>query len=145
MQAVGNIATYSDYPTTTNFITLTSASYSTATSNATQPFLLPKPTLETDLPLASGTASNCYQYRNYESYDFNGAQANGSVTQTVNTCGFVASDYGVTIDQLVQWNPSLDVSDCAFQPGYRYCTVQRQSDASDCKPSPGRNVDRELG
>ncbi|KAI7202793.1 hypothetical protein KC316_g1978 [Hortaea werneckii] len=92
VQAVEDIATYSGYPTTTDFITLTSASFLTATANATRPYLLPGPTLETDLLLASGTISDCAEYRNYKTFDDDDNGTN--VTYTINSCYYVASSYG---------------------------------------------------
>lgn len=127
VQAVGDISTYSGYPVTSQYITLTSAAYSTVTPNATQPYLLPEPTLDPDLPLASGTASDCYAYRNYQTYD-DYTTANGSLDSTVNSCSYVASIYGVTVADLLKWNPSLSSSSCALQSGNSYCAVQSQSD-----------------
>lgn len=113
-------------------------------ANATQPFLLPISTLETDLLLASGITNGCYQYRNYEAYDDYGAGVNGPVTQTANGCRFVAGSYGVTVDQMVQWNTSLDVNNRAVQQGLRHCVVHRQSDMRDCEPCPNRKDYHEL-
>jgi hypothetical protein len=130
VQAVGTIQTYSGYPTTSQFIKLTSATYSTA--NATQPYLFPIPTMLPDLPLASGTMTDCQMYRNQrETADT--TSMNKTAPSDADYCRIIAPVYGVTVDQLVSWNPSLSSKDCAFSPGYRYCVLRQYDDAAKGK------------
>ncbi|KAJ0424778.1 hypothetical protein BJY00DRAFT_308683 [Aspergillus carlsbadensis] len=105
---VGLITTYSGYPVTTPFITITSATFPSVTvtvSTATPGHVSPT----ADLPIASGTADNCTEYRNYDGVN------------NLNDCAYVAFAAGVTTENLLSWNPSLSSENCVFQPGYSYC------------------------
>jgi hypothetical protein len=66
------------------------------------------------LPIASGTLNGCKTYRNYD-----------NSTNGVNGCSAIASDYDVTISQLLSWNPSLPSNQtiCYFLSGFRYCVL----------------------
>lgn len=128
VQAVGSITTYSGYPTTTNFITLSSTSFQTATPTSTEPFTVPTHEPEAPLPRASGTIEGCFEYRNYFKVPL-GSRENPVKAETrINTCSFVADFAGTTIDKLRSWNPSLSQSDCRLQPGFSYCVLLSEDD-----------------
>lgn len=44
-------------------------------------------------------------------------------------CDFLAIDYNVPFNDLVQWNPSLDKSkfNCTLSPEYSYCVKKYQN------------------
>ncbi|KAJ5036790.1 hypothetical protein NUH16_004669 [Penicillium rubens] len=88
----------------------------------------------TTLPVASGTVSKCAQYEPY--YDPGANRSN-----TVNTCDYIAYFVGITVDELLQLNPSLSYnssnpSACSFQKGYRYCVRSLNGTASGTTSSP---------
>lgn len=139
VQAVGSIQTYSGYPTASQYITLTSATYSTTSVNATQPYLLPIPTAAPDLPLASGTISGCDTYRNYKEVA-DDTSVNQTVTSMLNSCRYMGSVYGVTTDQLLSWNPSLSADACSFSSGSRYCVIRHAANAASCKQITFSNI-----
>lgn len=62
------------------------------------------------LPKASGTVQGCGVYRNY---DADAAE--------LNTCGYLAYAYQVSVEQLRKWNPSLASGECVLQAGFSYC------------------------
>jgi hypothetical protein len=45
--------------------------------------------------------------------------------------------YGITVDQLVSWNPSLSADDCRLSPGSRYCFLRRADDATTAPYTDG--------
>ena len=55
-----------------------------------------------------------------------------------NQCQSIASGWGLSTDQLTNWNPSLNASDpsCHFDPSYRYC-VQNVPSPSSLTPTTG--------
>lgn len=128
VQAVGTISTYSGYPTTSQYITLTSTSYSTAASTA---LVLPGrlTTSTTQYPTASGVVASCSVYQQYTPPQPIVDQANSpslssDISSFVNTCQFVAYYNSVPQANLTAWNPSLSGPNgtCLdLQPGYRYC------------------------
>lgn len=106
--AVGDIATYSGYPTTT-------ASYTFTKPPATTYTPVPVPTASLQ-PVAPGTITGCLIYENaigssYPDYT------------TLNACDTWAIVAGVTVKDLLRWNPSLSSEGCTFQSGYSYCLV----------------------
>ncbi|RAH57731.1 LysM domain protein [Aspergillus piperis CBS 112811] len=113
--AVGNIKTYSGYPTTTPWITVPTASFSAVDTSipiiTSDPGFIYTPRY---LPAAPGTISNCQSYVNYD-----------NTTSNLNSCIFIAYAYDVTTHNLLSWNPSLDtnLTTCALQPGYSYCAL----------------------
>ncbi|TPX15256.1 uncharacterized protein E0L32_004533 [Thyridium curvatum] len=116
---VGDILTYSGHPKPTQSgpwatLTVPTASYPPVNTEITTTKGDPGYVATTSLlPTASGTVPECPVYRN-----FNANQSD------LNACGYVAYAYGVTVDQLQQWNPSLgggDGSACALQKGFSYC------------------------
>ncbi|KAJ5177081.1 uncharacterized protein N7482_002958 [Penicillium canariense] len=86
----------------------------------------------TYLPTAPGTLTGCTSYRNYTGptaliFDTTTFNTTLDVDYTIlNVCAMVAMLYQVTVDQLIEWNPSLsnDTSTCALQPGYSYCVLE---------------------
>jgi len=74
----------------------------------------------TQVPLASDTRDDCYEY-------FDGArmQTDISGTKYRHQCDLAAAVFGVTLPELLLWNPQLggDVNStsCSFQKGARYC------------------------
>lgn len=82
----------------------------------------------TTLPVASGTVSSCVQYEQY--YNPGPNRSN-----TMNTCDYIAHFIGITVDELLQLNPSLSYNDsnpsaCSLQKGYRYCVRRFKGAAS---------------
>ncbi|WPH00971.1 Hypothetical protein R9X50_00380500 [Acrodontium crateriforme] len=128
VQAVGDIATYSGY-STSNYITLTSATYSTATTTSLSPYMV-QPITTADFPRASGTDTDCLYYTNYRSTDWLASKDNDTIA-LINSCQFVANGYAVTQDQLLLWNPSLTNGSCALQPGFSYCAAKNATSLQD--------------
>ncbi|GIZ44486.1 hypothetical protein CKM354_000768300 [Cercospora kikuchii] len=128
VQAVGSITTYSGYPTTTNFITLSSTSFQTATATPTEPFTVPTREPELLLPRASGTIEGCVKYQNYVKLEPGSREDLVKAETRMNSCSFVADFSGTTIDKLRSWNPSLSESDCRLQPGFSYCVLRSEDD-----------------
>ena len=124
VQAVGNIATYSGY-STSQFFSLTSASYSTETTTTATEYPVPSVTNEPQLPTASGTVPSCSIYRNYETVSPIIDQSQSAditlVTDFINSCTYLTGAYGVDITDLLSWNPSLTADNCTLKSGYSYC------------------------
>jgi LysM domain len=115
VEPVGNIATYSGYPVTSQLITVPLATFTSVNTAIPTSTANPGYTYTTSLlPKASGTLQGCNTYENY------------NATSGTNGCSTIASLYDVSTDQLLAWNPSLssDLSICALQPGFSYCAVQ---------------------
>lgn len=138
VQAVGDISTYSGYATISQFISLTSTSYSTSAAPVfTTQGVLASTTSQN--PIASGTLPNCAVYRNFDPPAPVVDQSNSSyvtsfLTSFVNDCGFIASTYYVQSADLIAWNPSLNSTNgtCRpFQPGYSYC-VSANTTITEC-------------
>ena len=123
VQAVGNIVTYPAY-STSQYFSLTSASYSTETTTSTD-YPVPTVTTEPQLPTASGTVANCSIYRNYETVPPIVDQSHSTdvtlVTDFVNSCTYLTGAYGVNITDFLAWNPSLAAGNYTLKPGYSYC------------------------
>lgn len=117
VSAVGDIKTYSGYPTT-----VASTSFTRPTTTTTSYTVAPS----TVLAAAPGTVTGCVASRDY--YDSSSLDVFGQTyafdTFDINNCSTVAATYGVTVEQLVLWNPSLDTDNCALQAGYSYCVIQ---------------------
>lgn len=108
VQAVGNIATYPNYPVSvppTSFARPTTTQSSTSTTSA---FTLPT------LPLAVGSYQNCLEYAR-------GVPGDEPAKAELNTCSFMANAYKVSVDNLLKWNPSLSRASCIFSSKVRYC------------------------
>ena len=115
VKPVGNIETYSGYTTTT--------AATTFTRPVTATDFVPSPIQTATLqPQASGTISDCYVYEN--AFDATSKVENLSVA---NSCSSWAQFASVTVEQLVEWNPSLSASNCVLQAGKSYCVQKWQS------------------
>ncbi|KZM20294.1 hypothetical protein ST47_g8447 [Ascochyta rabiei] len=88
-------------------------------------------------PLAPGTVPSCNQYRNHFTKAVP-AIANQEVIdikaspiyQPQNDCCWIAQKHGSTLENLLQWNPSLNSEDCELQPGYGYCVSKTKGSES---------------
>ncbi|UNI22107.1 hypothetical protein JDV02_008028 [Purpureocillium takamizusanense] len=109
VKPVGNIETYSRYPTST--------AATTFTRPVTTSDFVPSPVQTATLrPKASGTTSDCYMYEN--AFDSTSKLKN---LVMANSCSNWANFVNVTVEQLVEWNPSLSASNCVLQAGKSYC------------------------
>ena len=116
VEPVGDIETYPGYTVASGApsITVPPVMFSSINTAITTPTphagFIYNPTY---LPQAPGTLSGCYSYQNYSA-------------SLENDCSFIAFLCDVTIDQLLEWNPSLssNLSICSLQPGYSYCVEQ---------------------
>ncbi|KAB8220120.1 hypothetical protein BDV33DRAFT_231217 [Aspergillus novoparasiticus] len=131
--AVGNIATYSGW---------------TVTAAPTTSFTRPASTTETwtpgptyTLPHAPGTLQDCAVYRDAIDANNNPTKEWGLSTDFLDklginytACSFYSHPYSVTVDDFVQWNPSLDVSDCVVHKGYSYCVLISYNHTSSDPP-----------
>jgi len=88
------------------------------------------PSLNTiaSLPLASNSRSDCSLY--VAGSDF---QIDISTTLYGSVCEALAVGWGISLEELGYWNPSLNTSlpSCHLDPAYRYCAVWY-----DTTPSP---------
>ncbi|KAF2666500.1 hypothetical protein BT63DRAFT_415636 [Microthyrium microscopicum] len=141
---VGSISTYSGYPTTAQPYTLTSETFTTETWK-TVPLNPPAMPVASEYPLAAGTWSNCTLYQNVNPKPPFVDQSDASVNRdfywaSLYQCNTTASIYGITMEQLFIWNPSLassgSIAACILQPELRYCTL-----AGDSPPlQPGTSL-----
>lgn len=71
--------------------------------------------------MAPGTDSGCKTYRNFDSQ------------KGVNSCSDIASLFLISVNDLLEWNPSLDrdIASCALESGNSYCVSK-----SDGMPPP---------
>ncbi|KAI7261490.1 hypothetical protein KC343_g2679 [Hortaea werneckii] len=123
VRPVGSIQAYEGYTkTTTARITVPPATFSsvnTAISTRTNnPGFIAS---STSLPKAPGTDSGCKTYRNFDGQ------------RGVNSCSDIASLFLISVDDLLEWNPSLDrdIASCALESGNSYCVSK-----SDGMPPP---------
>ncbi|CZR70102.1 uncharacterized protein PAC_20003 [Phialocephala subalpina] len=127
VQAVGSIATYTGY-STSYFFTLTAANYSTTTISTSTTYPTPYVTAASQLPLASGSATNCTEYRNYEPVPAVIDQSQGTdealFNSFVNNCSYLVGIYDLDLDTFLNLNPTLSNVSCALEPGYSYCLFQ---------------------
>ncbi|KAI1158006.1 hypothetical protein F5B18DRAFT_668603 [Nemania serpens] len=115
---VGDLITYPGY---TGYVAPNNASTTSAWSSAPKATYTPPVLNITDnTPLANGTRSDCWSFTNGDMLQI---PINGTFYSS--TCELVSSTYGVPLDQLQNWNPSLDTAspNCAFQAGVRYCLL----------------------
>ncbi|KAF9888671.1 hypothetical protein FE257_008429 [Aspergillus nanangensis] len=107
VEAVGDISTYSLYPTTT--------AATSFTRPPTSPPFTPTPVTTPGLqPTASGTIDKCFLYEN--AFD-----ATVDDASTLNSCKYWATYAGVNVNDLIAWNPSLSTGACVLQSGFSYC------------------------
>ncbi|KAK7981402.1 hypothetical protein PG988_003640 [Apiospora saccharicola] len=109
VKAVGNIATYTGYPTTTASITFTHP----PTMGTFVPSPVESPALK---PTASGTMENCFYYES----GFSDSSNLENMTEA-NSCESWAITGNVTVRNLLDWNPSLSGDRCELRPEFRYC------------------------
>ncbi|KAL4739523.1 hypothetical protein BDV11DRAFT_169938 [Aspergillus similis] len=105
---VGTISSYSGYPVTSPWISITSATFPSVTVTMSTPTTGYVATRSV-MPTASGTLSNCTDYRNYDS------------AGDRNNCSYVAFAEAIDLSDFLDWNPSLPSTDCILQAGYSYC------------------------
>jgi hypothetical protein len=125
---VGDIATYSGYPSSSAAMTLTSISFTT-TSATIPPIGSAAPATEAPLPLASGSDPDCDYYvepiHAPGVVDQSDSASHFHVDPSINSCGMVAATYGVYVDDLLKWNPSLGSSTpCMLDGEYRFCALR---------------------
>lgn len=70
------------------YCTLPTINWNSTVSNSTNSTFLPAPA-----PTPSGSSSSCYEW--YQ-------------VQAGNSCSSIETQYGITFDELVMWNPSLN-------------------------------------
>lgn len=83
------------------------------TTTPTESFVFPTVTY------APGTFTNCTEYQY-------GVPEDWSEATHINSCKFIAHISGITISQLLQWNPSLSKDSCTLSSEYQYCTSMSQ-------------------
>ncbi|EHK41986.1 hypothetical protein TRIATDRAFT_31285, partial [Trichoderma atroviride IMI 206040] len=109
VKPVGNIETYSGYTTATEATTFTRP----VTTTDFVPSSIQTATLQ---PTASGTISDCYVYEN--AFD---ANSKIEYLSAADSCSSWAHFANVTVEQLLEWNPSLSANNCVLQAGKSYC------------------------
>ncbi|KAG6168259.1 hypothetical protein E4U51_002407 [Claviceps purpurea] len=116
VKPVGNVETYPGYTTT--------APATTFTRPASTTDFVPSP-IETPalLPRAPGTIDGCFEYEN--AFDATSKLKDLSVG---NACSNWARFANVTVEELVEWNPSLSATgNCVLQAGQSYCIRKWES------------------
>ncbi|OTB16721.1 carbohydrate-binding module family 50 protein [Daldinia sp. EC12] len=128
---VGDINTYSGYPySTSSMYSLTRSAYVTTTP--TLPTVVVSTTPISSLPTAPGTLANCADYVEYipvQSVADQSQQPDVPLfTDSINSCDFATTGFGVSLDDFLLWNPSLSsVDPCRLQKGYSYCARNSSS------------------
>jgi hypothetical protein len=114
VKAVGNIASYPGYTTSTAATTFTRPTTAT--------IFVPSPVVTASLnPTASGTTSNCFLYEN--AFD---ATSRLTDLAAANSCDNWAQYTDATVQELIEWNPSLRLANCMLQSGNSYCIQKWQ-------------------
>jgi hypothetical protein len=110
---VGNIATYSGYPTSTP---------GTVFPKPTpEPTSVPPPVVTPPLSAtASGTVDGCLYYLNA----FDESLSSVFNLSEANLCDVWAAQADVAVDDLLAWNPSLSKTNCLLQSGKSYCVFK---------------------
>ncbi|KAL4749618.1 hypothetical protein BDW72DRAFT_194649 [Aspergillus terricola var. indicus] len=67
------------------------------------------------MPTAPGTIPDCYRYANADNY--------------TTLCRYILGSYGISFEQLLDWNPSLDTDkySCTLSLGNSYCVLQYEN------------------
>ncbi|KAI0143678.1 hypothetical protein GGR57DRAFT_341918 [Xylariaceae sp. FL1272] len=123
VQAVGDINTYSGRPGYVSYTaTITSLNGDPATRWPEVTYTTPTtPSVTTsELPLATDTRTDCFQYFKASSYI--GKVTEGSLYRS--DCDLAAFVFMVSLEDLGVWNPSLgntSLPTCTFVDGQRYC------------------------
>ncbi|TLD08606.1 uncharacterized protein PgNI_07373 [Pyricularia grisea] len=115
--AVGDIQTYPGYPVTAP---ATSFTRPPAEPEPTSTFELPPPG-----PRASGTIEDCFFYEDAWPFEFVAENPGW------NSCERWAKYGGVTVEELVAWNPSLEGVECELKSGFSYCVQKEVIDHND--------------
>ncbi|TLD21139.1 hypothetical protein PspLS_09235 [Pyricularia sp. CBS 133598] len=115
--AVGDIQTYPGYPVTAP---ATSFTRPPAAPEPTSTFELPPPG-----PRASGTIEGCFFYEDAWPSEFVAENPGW------NSCERWAKYGGVTVEELVAWNPSLEGVECELKSGFSYCVQKEVIDNND--------------
>ncbi|RPA74132.1 hypothetical protein BJ508DRAFT_333374 [Ascobolus immersus RN42] len=121
VKPVGDINTYFGRPGITSIRkpthTLTDDEFATsARATWTMP---PRPT-NTELPFADDTREDCFHYIDGDDI----LRADISGTLFTSHCQYMASSYGVGLDEVEIWNPSIgnaSLTSCTVEAGRRYC------------------------
>lgn len=135
VKAVGQISTYSGYPSSSQAYSLTSISFSTTTSSLSA--VPVRTTLLASLPTASGTSPDCKAYVNYVPVPSLPDQSQSNdisvITNLINSCDYIVSAWDVDISDFLSWNPSLsEGTSCALAPNYKYCALNTTSSNRRC-------------
>lgn len=119
---VGNIATYSGYPSSTaTYI------FPKTTMTSFTPTAVPTPALN---PRAPGTLDDCDFYEN--------PIAPSSPTDVdLTSCEAWASEAEVNIATFITWNPSLSAANCTLDMNYSYCIYRTENRKCPTIPGPG--------
>lgn len=123
VKAVGSITSYPNY-TVTGVLPITVAPVNFTYVNTVIPTATSDPGYEYTgpalLPTASGTIPGCYEYENPSNY--------------TSQCVDLASGYGISMKQLVAWNPSLvnNATTCNLNMANSYC-ILRYENSTACK------------
>jgi hypothetical protein len=127
VKPVGNIVTYPGYSTSTASTGFTRPPLASTTS----PVSIPMPTLH---PKAKGTIEGCFYYEN--AWDASFIKANPLFAGS-NNCTVWASAGDVTVQQLLEWNPSLSADKCEFKSGSSYCIRKWETERTlPCRSPP---------
>ncbi|EUC49055.1 carbohydrate-binding module family 50 protein [Bipolaris oryzae ATCC 44560] len=116
VRPVGNVATYSGYPTPTPGTVFPKP---TPTPTSEPPPIVTDPLWST----AAGTVDNCEVYLNAFSESLSSVLG---IAQ-INSCAIWAAQAGVTVEDLIAWNPSLSTNNCVLQEGKSYCILKCKS------------------
>lgn len=92
----------------------------------------------TSLPLAPGTSDNCSSYEEYLTPTRNR-------TINANSCYYVANFIGISPEQFVSYNPSLEYDPdepaaCVLEQGYRYCADPESSEPTGTTSSSASSI-----
>ncbi|KAF2009038.1 carbohydrate-binding module family 50 protein [Aaosphaeria arxii CBS 175.79] len=121
VRPVGNVATYSGYPTRAPGTVFPKPTPTPA--SAAPPIVLPPLSAKAD------TIEGCEKYMNAFSksiYKFFG-------DVEINACDIWAIQAGVTVEDLVAWNPSLSAENCVLQSDKSYCILKCKLKFYHCK------------
>lgn len=114
-------------------ITITPASYNT-TTYLTAGLSLAIPTATTR-SIAPGSPSNCAAYRDYVDVgvatDQRQSLAARNLSPSINNCTQVAIENAIALNDLLNWNPSLQNGSCVLAAGYSYCVLPSNATLND--------------
>ncbi|KAI8152690.1 hypothetical protein K4K49_003054 [Colletotrichum sp. SAR 10_70] len=139
VQPVGDINTYPSYPYSTSPpYTLTPPDYVTTTQPAIET-VAPSETPVVEHPLASGSrdeAGGCREFVEHVEVPLQKDQSQQpdvpQLTKNINACDYVVAAQRITMEDFIEWNPSLsNVDPCVLQPNLRYCGAYGNATAPD--------------